>query len=83
VTLVVIRGSNLDALLPERGINLTDRGLQRHRITYVREMADAELRRAGRGEPTIDRIELAEFDSQEEMREWIKKNEPRFLRPAI
>jgi len=82
VTLVLIRGSNLGALLPERGINLTDRGLQRHRITYVREMDDAELRRAGRGEPTIDRIEVAEFEVHEEMREWITKNEPRFLRPA-
>jgi hypothetical protein len=79
VTLVLIHGSNLGAVLPERGINLTDRGLQRQRITFVREMDDAELRRSGRGEPTIDCIEVAEFESQEELREWLKKNAPAFL----
>jgi hypothetical protein len=80
VTLVLIRGSNLGAVLPERGMNLTDRGLQRQRITYIREMDDAELRRAGRWEPTIDRIEVAEFESQEELREWLKKHAPAFIR---
>jgi len=79
VTLVLIRGSNLGAVLPERGINLTDRGLQRQRITYIREMDDAELRRAGRGEPTIDCIEVAEFESQEDLQEWLRKNAPAFL----
>ncbi|HLN31824.1 MAG TPA: hypothetical protein VK395_29105 [Gemmataceae bacterium] len=79
VTQVLIRGSNLDALLPETGINLTDRGLQRHRIIYVREMDETELRRAGRGEPTIDRIEVAEFESQEELQEWVKKSAPAFF----
>ena len=34
VTLLLIRGSNLDA----PAINLTDRGLQRHRIVWVKEM---------------------------------------------
>ena len=80
VTLVLIRGSNLGAVLPDRGINLTDRGLQRQRVTYIREMDDAELRRAGRGEPTIDRIEVAEFESQEQLREWLKTTAPVFLR---
>jgi len=79
VSLVLIRGSNLDCLIGDGSVNLTDRGLQRHRITYVREMGEDELRRAGKGVPTIDRLEVAEFESQEELREWLKKNAPGFL----
>src|SRR5271168_286462 len=44
VTLVFIRGSNLDALV-NQAVNLTDRGFQRHRITFVREMDEDELRK--------------------------------------
>ena len=79
VSLVLIRGSNLDALVNQT-MNLTDRGLQRHRITFVREMEEAELRSAGAGEPTVDRIDIAEFDSNEELREWLKKAAPAFCR---
>jgi hypothetical protein len=79
-TLVLIRGSNLDAELPGRSVNLTDHGLQRHKITYIREMDEDELRRAGKGEPTIDRIEVAEFDGQEAATEWLKMKAPAFLR---
>jgi hypothetical protein len=80
VTLVLIRGSNLDALVGEGTVNLTDRGLQRHRILWVREMDEQELRRVGERGPTIDRIEVGEFESQEEAREWLKKVSPTFLR---
>ena len=80
VTLVLIRGSNLDALVGQGTVNLTDRGLQRHRILWVREMDELELRRVGEGGPTIDRIEVAEFESQEEIREWLKKVAPAFVR---
>src|SRR5262249_49999968 len=38
LTYVLIHGSNLDAVLREKEINLTDRGFQRQRITFVREM---------------------------------------------
>jgi hypothetical protein len=79
VTLVLIRGSNLDALV-NQSVNLTDRGIQRHRISFIREMDEAELRKTGEEGPTIDRIEIAEFDSQEELREWLKKNAPAFQR---
>ena len=79
VSLVLIRGSNLDALVSDI-INLTDRGFQRARITYVREMEEEELRRAGEGEPSIDRIEIAEFESQDELREWLKTHAPAFVR---
>lgn len=82
ITLVLIRGSNLDAPVRQNSINLTDRGLQRHRITFVREMDDDELRKAGEGEPTIDRIEIVEFESHEEATAWIEKHAPAFMRKA-
>jgi hypothetical protein len=34
VTMVLIRGSNLDLPVNDSSVNLTDRGLQRHRITF-------------------------------------------------
>jgi len=80
MSLVLIRGSNLDALVRQRSVNLTDRGFQRHRITYVREMSEQEIRKAADGEPTIDRIEIAEFESQEEIRQYLEKTAPAFLR---
>jgi hypothetical protein len=79
VTLALIRGSNLDMLVNET-VNLTDRGLQRHRILWVREMDEQDLRRVGEGGPTIDKIEVAEFESQEELREWLSKAAPAFVR---
>jgi hypothetical protein len=80
VTLVLIRGSNLDGQLSQHSVNLTDRGLQRNRITFIREMDEDELRKAGKDQPTIDRIEVGEFETVEEQREWLKKNAPAFLR---
>jgi hypothetical protein len=80
VTLVLIRGSNLDALVNQGLVNLTDRGFQRHRVLWVREMEEEELRRAGRGEPTIDGIEIVEFESGEDVQTWLRKHAPAFLR---
>lgn len=77
VLLVLIRGSNLDALVGG-SVNLTDRGLQRHRILWVKEMDEDELRRAGQGEPTVDRVEVKAFVSQEKMREWVRQMAPAF-----
>ncbi len=79
VTLVLIRGSNLDALV-NQSINLTDRGFARHRISWLKEMDEDGLRQAGKGQPTIDRIEVAEFQSHEEAQEWLKKAAPGFVR---
>jgi len=79
-TYVLIPGRNLDAMLSDREINLTDQGLQRHRITFVREMDEDELRKAGKGEPTIDRIDAAEFESNEEAQSWLQKIAPVFKR---
>ena len=81
VYLVLIRGSNLDALPTGRAVNLTDRGINRHRILWVREMDEEELRRAGEGEATIDRIEVGEFETHADLTEWLKKNAPAFVRP--
>lgn len=80
VSLVLIRGSNLDAKVSGQEINLTDRGIQRHRITFVREMDEDELRKAKEGQPTIDGIEVAEFETREEISEWLKKHAPLFVR---
>jgi hypothetical protein len=80
VTLVLIRGSNLDMQVGETGVNLTEGGLQRHRILWVREMDEDELHEVREGGPTIDSIEIAEFENQEQMQEWIKNTAPAFMR---
>jgi len=80
VCLVLVRGSNLDAPVRQAQVNLTDRGLQRHRIVFVREMHEVELRRAREGEPTINRIDIGEFETTEEQREWLKARAPVFIR---
>jgi hypothetical protein len=79
-TLVLIRGSNLDALVDDKAINLTDRGFQRHRILWVREMGEGELRQVGEGGPTIDRIDVGEFETEDELRQWLSKAAPTFRR---
>jgi hypothetical protein len=80
VTLVLIRGSNLDTVVEGRGVNLTDRGLLRHRVTYVREMDREEARRVPDGQPSIDRIAIAEFETPDGQREWLRKVAPAFAR---
>jgi hypothetical protein len=42
-------------------------------------MDEQELRRVGDRGPTIDRIEVAEFESQEEQQVWLKKAAPAFV----
>jgi hypothetical protein len=78
-SLVLIRGSNLDAVVNE-SVNLTDRGFQRHRILAVREMDEEALSKACKGEPTIDRIDIGEFESAEEQRAWLAKRALEFVR---
>src|SRR6516162_10265380 len=63
VYLVLIRGSNLDRPLNEGAINLTHAGLQRHRVVWVREMSPEEIRQMGDKGPTIDSIEVGQFES--------------------
>jgi hypothetical protein len=80
VYLVLIRGSNLDRPLDEGAINLTRAGLQRHRVLWLREMTPEEIRQIGDVGPTIDSIEVAEFSSQDAMKDWLRAKAPGFLR---
>jgi hypothetical protein len=79
--LVLIRGSNLDKPLSDGAINLTNAGLQRHRVLFIREMSKEEIERVGEEGPTIDSIEVGgEFASHEERRDWLKRRASAFLR---
>jgi hypothetical protein len=80
VYLVLIRGSNLDKPLGDGTINLTRGGLQRKRVLWVREMTEEEIQQVGDNGPTIDTIQVAEFESQAALKEWLSTNAPAFLR---
>jgi hypothetical protein len=80
IYLVLIRGSNLDKPLDEGAINLTHAGLQRHRVLWVREMTKDEIRQVGEAGPTVDKIDIAEFETHAEVKEWVGKKAPAFLR---
>jgi hypothetical protein len=80
VYLVLIRGSTLDGPLNEGAIDLIHAGLQRHRVLWVREMTAAEIRKVGETGPTIDSIEVAEFESHAALKEWLSKTAPAFVR---
>ncbi len=82
VTLVLIRGSNLDAEVNAGAVNLIERGIDRHRVTFVREMDPGEIKLTGEGGPTIDKIEVAEFESHAALVAWVKTNAPAFARAA-
>src|SRR5271166_6763935 len=79
VYLVLIKGSNLDKPLKEGSINLTHAGLQRHKVLWVREMNEEEIRQIGESGPTIDRIEVVEFESHDALKQWLGKTAPAFL----
>ena len=79
VYLVLIRGSNLDKPTNEGPINLTQAGLQRHRVLWMREMSEEDIQKVGETGPTIDSIEVAEFESHAELKEWLTTNAPAFL----
>jgi hypothetical protein len=79
VYLVLIKGSNLDKPLNEGAINLTRGGLQRHRVLWLREMSEEEIRQVGETGPTIDSIEVAAFESHDALKEWISKKAPTFM----
>lgn len=80
VYLVLIKGSNLDKPLNEGAVNLMHAGFQRHRLLWVREMTEEEIRQVGETEPTIDSIEVAEFESHAALKEWLCQKAPAFLR---
>src|ERR1700688_256168 len=80
VYLVLIRGSNLDMPLNEGTLNLTTGGLQRHRVMWIREMSPDEIRQVGETGPTIDSIEVAEFENHSALKEWLGTRAPEFAR---
>ena len=71
-TLVLIRGSNLDKPLADGSINLTNAGLQRCRVLWIREMTKEEIERVGETGPTIDSIVIGEFTDHESRRAWLQ-----------
>ena len=78
VYLVLIRGSNLDKPLNDGTIDLTHAGLQRHRVLWLREMNPEDIRIVGESGPTIDSIQVMEFESHADLREWLDKTAPSF-----
>ena len=79
VYLVLVRGSNLNRPIEETGIDLIRAGLQRHRVTWVREMSEDDIRQTGENGPTIDGIVIGEFESRAALTEWLTQNAPMFL----
>lgn len=79
VYLVLVRGSNLDRPLADSTINLTSAGLQRHRVVWVKEMTEEEVRQAGESVPTIDSIQVAEFETPAALKQWVGAHAPSFL----
>ncbi len=73
VYLVFIEGSNLNVLVND-GMSLYERGILRHRITWVREMTRREIEEAGEGEVTVERIRTTSYrpDEQPKGVEWLK-----------
>jgi hypothetical protein len=80
ITLVLIRGSNLGAAIAGGTANMTDRGLHRHRVLWVREMDKHEATVVGRTEPTVDAIEIAAFESTQAADDWVARMAPVFVR---
>jgi hypothetical protein len=79
VYLVLIKGSNLDRPLKDGAVTLAHAGFQRHRLLWVREMTDEEIRHVGETEPTIDSIQVAGFESQAALRQWVNQNAALFM----
>jgi hypothetical protein len=73
VYLVLLEGSNLNALV-NGCTNLYDRGIQRHRVTWVREMTRQQVEKAGEAEVTIERIRILSHRPDEEPQrvEWLE-----------
>ena len=73
IYLVLLEGSNLNALV-NGSVSLYDRGIQRHRVTWVREMTKQDAAKAGQGEVTVERIRTVSYRSDEEPKgvKWLE-----------
>jgi hypothetical protein len=45
-------------------------------------MDEVEVRKVGKGGPTIDNIEITEFEAQDELLKWLNQAAPAFVRRA-
>ena len=79
IYLVFIRGSNLDQPINEGHMNLTSGGLQRHRVVWIREMPEEDIKNVGESGPTVDSIVVAEFESHGDLKDWLTKHAPAFV----
>lgn len=79
VYLVLVTGSNLDRPLVDSTTNLTRSGLQRRRIVWMREMNEEEVRKIGESGPTIDSIQVLEFEANADLLKWLETHAPSFL----
>jgi hypothetical protein len=73
VYLVLLEGSNLNALV-NNSVSLYDRGILRHRVTWVQEMTRQESQKMGEKEVTVERIRTLSYRADEEPRdvEWLR-----------
>jgi hypothetical protein len=83
IYLVLIRGSNLDRGIDGKATDLIHAGLQRHHVVWLREMTPAEIREVGEAGPTIDSIQVAEFESHAALKEWLKAKAPAFAQGPV
>ncbi|EAQ81481.1 hypothetical protein DSM3645_27907, partial [Blastopirellula marina DSM 3645] len=79
IYLVLVQGSNLDRAVEGSGIDLIRAGLQRHRVLWIREMAEDDIADVEDSSPTIDRIEIGEFESHDALKQWLGKEAPAFV----
>jgi len=62
-----------------KATDLIHAGLQRQHVLWLREMAPAEIREVGETGPTIDRIEVAEFETRAALKKWLEAKALAFL----
>jgi hypothetical protein len=72
VYLVLLEGSNLNAVVKD-AVSLYDRGIQRHRVTWVRELPRQQVEAAREGDVTISRIRTLSYRPDVEPKdvEWL------------
>ncbi len=73
IYLVLIEGSNLNALVGG-AVSLYDRGVQRHRVSWIREMTPQQAESATPGAVVIDRIRIVSHRSDDEPKgaDWLE-----------
>jgi hypothetical protein len=49
-------------------------------VLWIREMSEEEMERVGESGPTIDAIEVGEFESHAEQIKWLEATAPGFVR---